>query len=83
MTKSSGTIISGPDLISRGFVYVRKSEALMDEVQRLALSTVTQLQETGANQWAVYKQALKETVGKYLFAQTKRRPMILPIIIQV
>ncbi|MEK8130357.1 ribonuclease J [Paenibacillus filicis] len=83
MTKSGGTIVSGPELISRGFVYVRKSEGLMDEVQRLALATITQLQETGANQWAVYKQALKEAVGKYLFAQTKRRPMILPIIIQV
>jgi ribonuclease J len=76
-------IVSGPDIISRGFVYVKESEGLMEEVHRIALTTITQLQEAKTNQWGLYKQALKEAVGKYLYTKTKRRPMILPIIIQV
>lgn len=83
LNKSDGTIVSGPDIISRGFVYVKESEELMEEVHRIALTTLTQLLEMKTSQWGLYKQALKEAVGKYLYTQTKRRPMILPIIIQV
>ncbi|RTE10699.1 ribonuclease J [Paenibacillus whitsoniae] len=83
LAKSDGKLVSGPDVISRGFVYVKESEALMDEVQRIALAAVTQLQDEEATQWGLYKQALKEAVGKFLFMKTQRRPMILPIIIQV
>ncbi|MGG1516323.1 ribonuclease J [Paenibacillus oryzisoli] len=83
LAKSDAKLVSGPDVISRGFVYVKESEALMDEVQRIALAAVTQLQDEEATQWGLYKQALKEAVGKYLFTKTQRRPMILPIIIQV
>ena len=83
LSKSDGTIVSGPDIISRGFVYVKESEELMEEVHRIALTTLTQLLEMKTSQWGLYKQALKEAVGKYLYTQTKRRPMILPIIIQV
>ncbi|UKS28253.1 ribonuclease J [Paenibacillus sp. HWE-109] len=83
LARSDGSIVSGPDIISRGFVYVKESEALMEDVHRIALTTLSQLQEMKSNQWGVYKQAIKESVGKFLFTQTKRRPMILPIIIQV
>lgn len=83
LSKSDGTVVSGPDIISRGFVYVKESEELMEQVHRIALTTITQLQEAKTNQWGLYKQAIKEAVGKYLYTQTKRRPMILPIIIQV
>ncbi len=83
LSKSDGTVVSGPDIISRGFVYVKESEELMEEVHRIALATITQLQDAKTNQWGLYKQVLKEAVGKYLYTQTKRRPMILPIIIQV
>lgn len=83
LSKSDGKIVSGPDIISRGFVYVKESEGLMEEVHRIALTTISQLQDAKTNQWGLYKQALKEAIGKYLYTQTKRRPMILPIIIQV
>ncbi|WP_219836600.1 ribonuclease J [Paenibacillus sp. R14(2021)] len=84
IAKSDNKIVNGPDIISRGFVYVRESEGLMGEVQRVARSTITQLQSTKSNaNWNDYKQTLKESIGKFVYAHTKRRPMILTIIIQV
>ncbi|MFS0726836.1 ribonuclease J [Paenibacillus sp. 1P07SE] len=76
-------VVSKSDIISRGFVYVRESEGLMEEVGRLAVGAITQLQENRTNSWSLYKQSVKEAVGKFVYAETKRRPMILPIIIQV
>ncbi|QHW30134.1 ribonuclease J [Paenibacillus rhizovicinus] len=83
IAKSDGKVISGPDVISRGFVYVRESEGLMEEVQRIALTTITRLQEANTTQMNEYKQTLKDTIGKFLFTHTKRRPMIIPIMIQI
>ena len=76
-------VVSKSDIISRGFVYVRESEGLMEEVGRLAVAAIEQLQENRTNSWSLYKQSVKEAVGKFVYAETKRRPMILPIIIQV
>ncbi|GMK39163.1 ribonuclease J [Paenibacillus sp. CCS19] len=83
--KAENKIISGPDIISRGFVLVRESEGLMDEVHRITLQVMEEHQEETKHHipWGLYKQDLKEAVGKFLYAKTKRRPMILPIIIQV
>ncbi|QJD83105.1 ribonuclease J [Cohnella herbarum] len=83
INRSENKIISGPDTISRGFVYVRESEGLLEEVNRITVNSLLKLLEDNVNQWSVYKQAIKEAVGKFLYAQTKRRPMILPIIIQI
>ncbi|QGQ96157.1 ribonuclease J [Paenibacillus psychroresistens] len=83
LSKSEGIIISGPDTISRGFVYVRDSEDLMKDVNRLVVTTINSLQEANVNRWNVLKQSIKEAVSQYLYAKTKRRPMILPIIIEV
>ncbi|XID94780.1 ribonuclease J [Paenibacillaceae bacterium WGS1546] len=83
LSRTEGKILSGPDTISRGFVYVRESEGLLEEVNRLSAAAVNKLLEDNVNQWSEYKQAIKETVGKFLWMQTKRRPMILPIIIQI
>lgn len=84
IAKSDRKIVAGPEIISRGFVYVRESEGLLDEVQRIAAATVLRLHEMKAHtSWSDYKQSLKAEVGKFLYAHTKRRPMILPIIIQV
>jgi ribonuclease J len=83
LSKAEGRILSGPDSISRGFVYVRESEGLMEEVNRIASTAIHKLLEENVNQWSIYKQTIKDSVGKFLYAQTKRRPMILPIIIQV
>ncbi|RXZ81730.1 ribonuclease J [Paenibacillaceae bacterium] len=83
LSKTEGHILSGPDIISRGFVYVRDSEVLMRDINQLALSTIEKLLEENVNQWNLIKQSLKESLGRFLFAQTKRRPMILPIIIEI
>jgi len=77
-------IISGPDTISRGFVYTRESEDLIKEINRLVKKTVNDDLQTGNRlQWSVLKQNIKKSIGQYLFAQTKRKPMILPLIIEV
>lgn len=83
LSKEERDILSGPDLISRGFVYVRDSEELMSEVHRLVVKTLRPLLDDKVNQWNALKQALKEAVGTYLYRQTGRRPMILPVIIEV
>lgn len=83
LSKSEGKIVSGPDTISRGFVYVRDSEGLLNEVNQQVIATVNNLQEANINQWNVLKSNLKESIGQYLYSKTKRRPMILPIIIEV
>ncbi|GBF73486.1 RNase J family beta-CASP ribonuclease [Paenibacillus sp. 598K] len=84
LTRIDGRMsVSKSDVISRGFVYVRESEGLMEEVNRLAVAAVEQLQDNRTNSWSMYKQSVKEAVGKFVYAETKRRPMILPIIIQI
>lgn len=83
LNKADGKIITGPDTISRGFVYARDSEELLKEVDRIVVTTITNLQRVNGPQRNIQKQSIKDSVGKYLFAQTKRRPMILPIIIEV
>jgi ribonuclease J len=83
INKHDRKIISGPDTISRGFVYTRNSDELLREVNRLVKHAATDLQEANIRQWKVMKQNIKKAVGQYLFAQTKRRPMILPIIIEI
>ncbi|MEH7300779.1 ribonuclease J [Neobacillus drentensis] len=83
LSKAERKIISGPDTITRGFVFVKNSEDLMKEVNQLVRKTVNDLQEENVRQWNIIKQNIKKAVGQYLFAQTKRKPMILPIIIEI
>ncbi|WP_423802183.1 ribonuclease J [Neobacillus sp. SAB-20_R2A] len=83
LSKRDQRIIQGPDTITRGFVYVKESENLMREINNLVKKTVNDLQEENIRQWNVIKQNIKKTVGQYLFKETKRKPMILPIIIEI
>jgi ribonuclease J len=83
LSKSEGKIISGPDTITRGFVFVKDSENLIKEVNRLVKKSVNDLQEENIRQWNVMKINIKKSVGQYLFKSTKRKPMILPIIIEI
>ncbi|MDQ0860810.1 ribonuclease J [Bacillus sp. V2I10] len=83
LSKTEAKIISGPDAISRGFVYARDSEALLQEVNQLTKATVNSLLTKKNHQWNAIKKEIKEKLGHFLFVQTKRRPMILPIIIEV
>ncbi|MBU8907621.1 ribonuclease J [Desertibacillus haloalkaliphilus] len=83
MSKTDKNLVSDPDTISRGFVYMKDSEELMKDVNDLISRTVHELSEEDRNEWRVIKQQLKRSVGQYLFKQTKKKPMILPIIIEV
>ena len=82
LSKANGKIISGPDTISRGFVYGPDSEALINEVNQNVRSTVSKIRDTNRNQ-RVLKQNIKKSLEKLLYSRTKRKPMILPIIIEV
>jgi ribonuclease J len=83
LSKQDGKILSGPDIISRGFVYVRESEGLLDEANKLVMNTLTRLMGENVNEWASLKTHVKDALGRFLYEQTRRRPMILPIIMEV
>ena len=77
------TIVSGPDLISRGFVYVRESEELMDDVRELVRGVLADMLDSGVTEWTQMKTNVKDALSKYLYSKTKRKPMILPVIMNV
>lgn len=81
--KESGTVIAGPDIISRGFVYVRESEDLMEEARILVRDALKQCEENKITEWPTIKANIREVLRVYLYEKTKRRPMILPIIMEV
>ncbi|MDO7908023.1 ribonuclease J [Paenibacillus sp. JX-17] len=83
LSKSEGRMLAPPEVISRGFVYVRDSEQLMRQIYEQAETTMEELTESGASNWGLIKQKLKDHLGKLIYNQTQRRPMILPIIIEV
>ena len=83
MDGSTGEIVAGPDVISRGFVYVRESENLMEDVKRMLRDEVRKLEEQGIRDWSTIKSKVKDSLRDYIFVKTKRDPMILPIIMEV
>ncbi len=83
MNRDSHTIAAGPDIVSRGFVYVRESEALMDEAKSRVSSAIERCLDNNVTEWSVIKNDIREAIGRYLFEKTRRRPMILPIIMEV
>ncbi len=78
--KESGQLISGPSIVSRGFVYVRESDKLIDDATDLVLDDVTEALDKGIRDWGKLKTIVKEGLGDYIWKKTKRRPMIMPII---
>ena len=83
MDSSTGEIVAGPDVISRGFVYVKESENLMDEVKGFIREEVQILENKGIRDWSTIKSTLKDHIRDYIFQKTKRNPMILPIIMSL
>ena len=83
MSSATGEIIAGPDVISRGFVYVRESENLMEELKSILREQITRFEAHGIRDWSTIKSKLKDSLRDYIFAKTKRNPMILPIIMEV
>ena len=78
-----GHVISGPDIVSRGFVYVRENEGLIDEVKKLALDILEDCAEKNIHEWGIIKNRIKEEVSKLIAQKTRRAPMILPILQEV
>lgn len=83
MDREMGTIVSGPDIISRGFVYVREAENLMDEARACVLEALLKCEEKNITSWNYIKGVIKDTLKNYIWQKTKRSPMILPIIMEV
>ena len=83
MDSATGEIVAGPDVISRGFVYVRESENLMEDVKRMLRDEVHELEAEGIRDWSTIKSKLKDSLRDYIFVKTKRNPMILPIIMEI
>ncbi|MBQ3064932.1 MAG: ribonuclease J [Clostridia bacterium] len=77
------TIISGPDIVSRGFVYVREAEELMEEVRAIAYDAIEECFASNQIDWNHIKSAVKDDLTKYLYSKTKRKPMILPVIMNI
>ena len=82
MERGSGRMVAGPDIVSRGFVYVRESEELMGEARRRVLKTLEYCKAERILEWSAIKLAVRDALGRYLFEKTRRRPMILPIIME-
>ena len=83
LDKSRGCVLDGPDIVSRGFVYVRDSEALIDESRNIVKTVLERFENQPITEWAPLKNGIREALAKYLFAKTGRRPMILPIIMDL
>ena len=83
LDRVDGYLVSGPDIVSRGFVYVRESDELMDEARQLVNDTLEELLDKGVNDWGKLKTATKDVLSDYVWKKTKRSPMILPIIMEV
>ena len=78
-----GEIVSGPDVVSRGFVYVKESEELMSKVKELASASIEKALTRKSRDWAGIKNQVKDDIAKFIFKETKRRPMILPVIMDI
>ena len=83
ISQESGTLVGSPDVISRGFVYVRESEELMDEIREVVTKAFNDAKSSGINDWSTLKLKVKHSLSGFLYTRTKRSPMLLPVIVEV
>lgn len=83
MDRESGRVVSGPDIVSRGFVYVRESEALMDEAKQLMKNVMDRCYVRNIREWGNIKSEMRDALSDFIYKETKRSPMILPIIMEI
>ena len=83
LSGQDGSIITGPDIITRGFIYVKESEQLMDDLRDVAMEAIDRCQRKRVRDWATIKSAIKNDLSGYLYKTTKRNPMILPVITEI
>ena len=81
--KATGLVMAGPDIISRGFVYVRESEALMEEARRVVKGALDECARKNIKEWSAIKANIRDSLRIFLYEKTKRKPMILPIIMEL
>ncbi len=79
----TGAIVAGPDIISRGFIYMKESEVLIEEIKSVLKKQILVFEETGVRDWSTIKSGVKDTLKEFLFEKTKRKPMILPVVMEV
>ena len=83
LSKYDNRLLAGPDIVSRGFVYVRESEMLMEDAHKVVDAAVQKCLDNRTADWSKIKAVIRDTLGEYVWKQTKRSPMILPIIMEV
>jgi ribonuclease J len=83
MDKASGCVVAGPDLVSRGFVYIRESGQLMDEAKHRVRQALDKCETNHITEWAAIKSGIRNALGKFIYEKTHRRPIILPIIMEI
>ncbi len=83
ISSQDGSVVSGPDIITRGFIYVKESEELMEELKAVAMEAIERCGRKHVRDWSSIKSAIKNDLSGYLFKTTKRNPMILPVIMEI
>ncbi len=83
LDKKTAKVVSGPDIVTRGFVYVRESEDLMEDIKNIARKKLDKCYSENVHEWSIIKNSLKDTLMHYIYGKTKRQPMVLPIIMEV
>ncbi|MBP3672991.1 MAG: ribonuclease J [Oscillospiraceae bacterium] len=83
LSSQDGSVITGPDIITRGFIYVKESEDLMEELREVAMEAIERCQRKHVRDWSTIKSAIKNDLSGYLYKTTKRNPMILPVIMEI
>ena len=83
LSAEDGSVLTGPDIITRGFIYVKESEELMEELREVAMEAIERCQRKRVRDWNTLKSAIKNDLSGYLYKHTKRNPMILPVIMEL
>ena len=83
LSSENGNLIAGPDIISRGFVYVRESENLMNDMKNIVRQVMSECEHKRLKDWNSLKGLIKNALNEYIFEKTKRNPMILPVIMEI
>ena len=83
LSAEDGSVITGPDIINRGFIYVKESEDLMEDLRGVAMEAIERCQRKRVKDWSAIKSAIKNDLSGYLFKTPKRNPMILPVIMEI
>ena len=83
LEKGSNQVLAGPDIVTRGFIYVKESDDIMEEAREVAIAAIEKIQDRNITDWGKMKVLIKDAMSSYVWKKMKRRPMILPVISEV